>query len=317
MLLALSRITPTGQLEGRELQTIGCQKVSGMTKKLVKALLSVNLAIIIRAVRFGIRDAVAKLTTTYQIISPFDTGLSILQTIRQVELSELIRDFPTIILDSSYRYVDGALPLHEQTALLAILRDRNPSVVLEIGTFFGTTTKAMSLNLPDSIIHTVDLPLGIDYESQNDPQMPKDDLHLITNRRVGAAFESHSACRNVVQHFADTAKWDFTEAKAASFFFIDGSHTYEYVRNDTLKCLHSSLGLSTLVWHDCDHNHTGVVRWLAEMAANGFPIVRIRGTSLAVLDYQPTERLSVFLNQACRNLASVNAQAGCALGRTD
>src|SRR2546430_16723031 len=36
--------------------------------------------------------------------------------------------------------------------------DLQPRAVLEIGTYFGSTTYNLAVNLPDAIIHTADLP---------------------------------------------------------------------------------------------------------------------------------------------------------------
>ena len=119
-------------------------------------------------------------------------------------------------------------------ALLALLIDRNPQCVLEIGTFNGNTTRLMALNLPGTVFHTVDLPE--DYNAASDSEkIQKDDFHLIARRKVGSAFHADPSITNVVQHFGDTASWDFRPAAEAAFFFIDGSHTYEYIRNDTRK----------------------------------------------------------------------------------
>jgi hypothetical protein len=255
--------------------------------KLAKAIFAANLAVMVRAMRFGISDALSRLTVTYRVVDPFQRNDPALRTIPEMDLSQVVTTSPSIVLDSSHHDRDGALPLEEQLALLAILCDRSPAVVLEIGTFFGTTTKAIALNRPGSTIHTVDLPPDYDATTGNDRLMPKDDLHLIESRDVGSAFRANPAFGNIRQHFGDTAVWNFAEAKDASFFFIDGSHTYEYVRNDTLKCLTASTGPSTLVWHDCSANHPGVVRWLSELVTRGLPVARIRNTTLAVMDYKP------------------------------
>ena len=68
--------------------------------------------------------------------------------------------------------------------------------------------------------------------------------------------------------------------------FIDGSHTYEYVKNDTEKCLRIAGDGATLVWHDCDRTHPGVVRYLCELKDAGHDVVRIRRTPIAVLNYR-------------------------------
>jgi hypothetical protein len=84
-----------------------------------------------------------------------------------------------------------------------------------------------------------------------------------------------------VQHFGDTAEMDFSRFGRPAFFFIDGSHTYEYCKNDSEKCLAICPGGGTFLWHDCDMTHPGVVRFIAEWRNLGRNIVRIQGTVLA------------------------------------
>ena len=90
--------------------------------------------------------------------------------------------------------------------------------------------------LPRAKIHTLDLPLDISSEERHKSKLLKDDFHLIGNRRVGEAFLSDPAIINVTQHFGDSATWDFAPVQGFNFVFIDGSHTYEYVRSDTIRC---------------------------------------------------------------------------------
>jgi Methyltransferase domain len=260
-----------------------------------KGMMCFNLALAIRALRFGFGDSRRKAMIAYYGINPFQSNENgkdgpgardyiSFKAIPEVPLEEVIERSPTITLDGCYRYVDGALPLNDLISLLCLLRDRSPRVVLEIGTFNGITTRLMAINLPGATIHTVDLPE--DFDTKTDiGSFPKDDFHLITKRRVGESYRSDSSVTNVVQHYGDTANWDFSNAPKAEFFFIDGSHTYNYVKNDTEKCIAAILGRrATILWHDCDPRHPGVVRWLAEMTTSGYAVKRIAGTDLAVMD---------------------------------
>lgn len=174
-------------------------------------------------------------------------------------------------------YEDGALPDEQVELLLAILVDRNPSVVLEIGTFFGHTTRRMAEALPGAIIHTVDLP-ATGYSVED-----KDDYHLISRRDVGREFRGQACAARIVQHIADTMSWDFKEAGAPTFFFIDGSHTYRAVRNDSEKCMALASSRSTFIWHDLDDHHPGVGRFLREWREYGFDVYAIAGLPLGYL----------------------------------
>jgi len=198
--------------------------------------------------------------------------------IAKQSLEQMLISRPLIRVDGLYSpsAVDGSLPWNDLTALLSISIERSPRTVVEIGTLHGNTTRLLAINLPESHIYTVDLPEDVDPGASG---MKKDDLHLIRGRRLGAEFRSDSSIRNVTQLLGDTAIMDFP---AAEMFYIDGSHTYEYVKNDTQKAMSFSEA-KTIVWHDCDRTHPGVIRWLREMVEQGQPVRRIADTNLAVL----------------------------------
>lgn len=207
---------------------------------------------------------------------PKPLGEHLLGQIPQISLSELIAR-PVIRIDGSYSYVEGSLPLCDVVALMSVLVERSPRTIVEIGTFNGHTTRLMALNLPNSEIHTIDLPENFDGSGTG---LQSDDWHLISSRRVGSEYRADPSITSVTQHFGDTAKYTFP---IAEFYFIDGAHTYAYIRNDTEKALASKTA-KTLVWHDCDHGHPDVSRWLIEMIQTGYPVRRIEGTNLAILD---------------------------------
>jgi hypothetical protein len=75
--------------------------------------------------------------------------------------------------------------------------------------------------------------------------------------------------------------WDSREAGSPTFFFIDGSHTYEYCKNDSEKCFALCDGKGVFLWHDCDEAHPGVVRFVMEWRQMGRDIRRISGTPIA------------------------------------
>ena len=179
------------------------------------------------------------------------------------------------------RHRDGALPPNQAYSLLSIAVAKSPDSVFEIGTYWGHTTLLLARNLPDAIIHTIDLPEDFNLESDDGPA--KDDMHLIKDRRVGSEYLDLAGSERIVQYFGDTATWDFSPVKGCSFFFIDGAHTYEYTKNDTEKCLDACGGKGTFLWHDCDDKHPGVVRYLEERSRVARVSI-IRGTCLAYED---------------------------------
>lgn len=178
------------------------------------------------------------------------------------------------------KYEDGMMPPEDLIMLVYFLVRLRPSVVLEIGTYMGHTTRAIAENCPDALVHTLDLPE--DFNLAADPAaLEKDDHHLIGKRVVGREFKGLPCAARIRQHFGDSAVWDFRHVAGATFFLIDGAHTYDYVKNDTLKCMEICPSGGFYLWHDVDDRHPGVVQYMAELRASGRDIKRVVNTQLA------------------------------------
>src|SRR5271157_1508369 len=215
-------------------QSIG--ETMSKTAKLCKAACSLNLAVLLRAVRCGPGDAVRKAVRAYDLINPqarekgrdpWDDPRvnprvwNLLANFPRIGLSDVIAARRFIIIDGSLAYADGSLGIQDQAALMSLVCDREPDMVLEIGTYNGATTRLIALNLPDAKVHTLDLPAEISDEEIERSELPKDDFHLIASRRVGEAFLSDPAVTNVTQHFGDSATRDFSPGQGLEFAFID------------------------------------------------------------------------------------------------
>lgn len=201
--------------------------------------------------------------------------------IPRISLGDVLGERRPVIRMPVMRYEDGMLPSDQAMALLSILVAEGPKEVLEIGTYMGHTTRLMAENLETATIHTVDLPETLSDENRTVGGLVKDDFHLIRKRVVGREYREQAAAMRIRQHFADTATWDFREAGRPTFFFIDGSHTYGYCRNDSEKCYDLCAGRGVFLWHDCDKRHAGVQRLISEWRDAGRDIRVIGGTSLA------------------------------------
>jgi hypothetical protein len=141
----------------------------------------------------------------------------------------------------------------------------------------------------DAVVHTLDLPM--DYDVSKDTMATnKDDFHLITSSRkfVGHYFKIDGYGLNIVQHFGDSAIWDWSQAGMVDFIFIDGSHTHEYTVNDTLCAYYAIVrakGKGIIMWHDVDEQHSAVIRTLMDFnMARDWNIKRIKGTRLGYLN---------------------------------
>ena len=185
------------------------------TEKLYKNACSLNLAVLLRAVRFGPRDAVRRAVRAYHLINPLarEKGREPWDDPRRIRgsgaswpcspgLTSRRRSRPigpsSSTACSPRRWITR---IRTRSALMSLLRDREPDVVLEIGTYNGATTRLIALNLPRAKIHTLDLPPDISSEELHQSKLPKDEFHLIGNRRVGEAIvrtgnhQRHTALR--------------------------------------------------------------------------------------------------------------------------
>lgn len=158
--------------------------------------------------------------------------------------------------------------------------------IFEIGTLNGYTALQFALNTaPDTVVYTLDLPL----DASVTPALTTtviDEAHVVAHgRTVTYLYESHPAGQKVRQLYGDSARFDFSTFNGqVDLFFIDGAHSYEYVRSDTEKALSCVRPGGVIAWHDYGRwGVNGVSRWLHELARSGRDVCRLPGSSLAIL----------------------------------
>ena len=254
-----------------------------------KGILSFSLASVIRTALGGLNEGGESLRDTYRAVSPFyplkyGAGRKMLALIPAVPLTSFGEVPEQITMDLRFVDVDGATPFRDLVAILSLAKMQRPKAALEFGTYFGSTTANLAMNLPEARIHTIDLPEDNTAANALVEGRPIDDLHLIKGRQLGKAFRGTALEQRIVQHQGDTATYDYgVIPDPVNVFLIDGSHTYDYARSDTLRCFALAKEESTFLWHDCDEFHPGVMKWLVEMIRAGLPVVRMKDTSLACM----------------------------------
>ena len=81
---------------------------------------------------------------------------------------------------------------------------------------------------------------------------------------------------------SDSAKFDTTPyLNSMDLVFVDGAHSYEYVKNDTEKGLEMLRPGGIIAWHDCTPSHPDVVKYLKTL--NLLPTL-VKSTALAFLN---------------------------------
>jgi hypothetical protein len=187
----------------------------------------------------------------------------------------------------------GSMTITEISSICHLVAARRPMKVLEIGSFKGLTTLNIAMNAPEAEIHTFDLPPNSDSTAT---KFETNDRAIISSRG-GYYYDGRSEGTRIKQHYGDTATFDFSQIGAGvDFCLVDAAHSYEYVRNDTLKVLPLMADHSLLLWHDYGRNDFltapedawGVTRFLKELSDAGVGI--LQGTSLGVLEVTAQNR---------------------------
>ncbi len=162
--------------------------------------------------------------------------------------------------------------------LAAICRVRRPKTVFEFGTFTGRTAASFAANTPEeSVVYTLDIP----HDHPKLKEVGQEEKYVL-GQETRKLFEGTGYGRKIRQIWADSA--EFNEATfqgQMDLVFIDASHSYEYVTNDTMKSLRILKPGGVLLWHDYQFSWPDVVRFLNERAKE-LGIVRMAGTSNAV-----------------------------------
>jgi hypothetical protein len=168
--------------------------------------------------------------------------------------------------------------------LALICRVLQPRTVFEIGTLYGYTALLFALNSPsDATVYTLDLPPDADFALQT--TISDVTTRMAHHKAERLLFDGHSHESKIRPLQGDSARFDFSPWKGnVDLFFIDGSHSYDYVRSDTERALHCCRPASVIVWHDYGRwGVNGVSKYLHELSHRYPQLCRLPGSSLAVL----------------------------------
>jgi len=187
-------------------------------------------------------------------------------------------DLPDLGVDTTL--VEGDVTRHCRLVLAALGRLLQCRTVFEIGTYLGQTTWVVAHNNPDAQVFTLDLP-SLDAVHQLRYQVTDPEYFVVWNR--GARFRGTPEAARITQLFGDSATFDFSPYFGTmDLVFIDGSHSYDYVKSDTEAALRLLSDRGTIVWDDYLY-YPGIYRVVTELSPQlDRPIFHIVGTRLAV-----------------------------------
>ncbi len=202
---------------------------------------------------------------------------------RRSPLSPLPGSALARIYDSEVTFPPRRLLMQEGTQtidglffLVSLAKRLGASAVFEIGTFIGLTAWMLSRNLPEAIVHTLDIPPAEDPAWGLDPS----DVHRGSEGSHVYRDLPHQG--EIEQHWADSAKFDFSPWQGRiDLVYVDGAHSTEYVRSDTNNALAMLSHNGAIVWDDYWRLSPGVVEVLH--ARKDLPLFRVPGTRLVVM----------------------------------
>lgn len=189
--------------------------------------------------------------------------------------------------------VEGYLDDHQRMMLAALAQGLGHESFFEIGTNRGRTTWTMARNNPQMRILTLDVPLD-GASTEVALGMGSDDHRFFRpGEETGEAFAGTAEAERITQLWGDSATFDFSPyAGAIDLVYVDGAHTYDYVRSDTARALELLSPTGMIAWDDYG-SHPDIHRYVNEVATTlEQPVYHVYGTRMAMFSRVPfVERL--------------------------
>lgn len=157
--------------------------------------------------------------------------------------------------------------------------------IFEFGTATGRTTYVLARNAPDDAkVDTLtyfDDGTGDAEFNANDPDAEKwKKIALGESRYDKFYYEETPVAHKVTQHFGDSAKFDETPYEGkVGLIFVDGAHSYSYVKSDSAKALRMVAPGGFVLWHDYSPRCPGVFNALNELGRE-LPLAHLKNTTL-------------------------------------
>jgi predicted O-methyltransferase YrrM len=173
--------------------------------------------------------------------------------------------------------IGASITMLEGAALAAFIQKVGAKRIFEFGTYKGVSTTQFALNLPDDgMVYTLDLPE--DHPAYT-LAIPKSEERQIAAETGKGILVPQELRHKVTFLRSDSATFDTTPYRGSmDLVFVDGAHSYEYVKNDTEKGWEMLRSGGIIAWHDCTPNHPEVVAYLKSYTP--MPTL-VRGTALA------------------------------------
>ncbi|MFH0731781.1 MAG: class I SAM-dependent methyltransferase [Candidatus Omnitrophota bacterium] len=203
-----------------------------------------------------------------------------------VKLAELVTDNSYVKILEPVG-IDGHISLLEMTVIIKLIQRYKPKRLFEIGTFDGRTTLNMAANcIAEAEIYTLDLA----KRKTGFTKLPicfNDELYInkkiLSKKYTGTEYE-----KRINDLYGDSVEFNFSPFyNTIDFMFLDGSHSYEYVLNDSkqaIKLLKSGHGI--ILWHDYNvwRGVTEALKKIFQEDRRFSNLKYVEGTTLAYLN---------------------------------
>jgi hypothetical protein len=205
---------------------------------------------------------------------------------RRLWLGAKVVTFPQISIEDlpgvSDTLVTGWPARVDALVLAALAANLGCRTFFEFGTFRGRTTWTVVRNNPMIRAYSLDL---ASPESLNDAALEMTDPQLFESWRRGEAIAGTPESARITLLTGDSARFDYGPYQnEMDLVYVDGSHSYSYVRSDTESALDLLSSTGTIVWDDC--YYPGVWKYLHEIKTS-LPLYLIANTGMVIHSRHP------------------------------
>ena len=171
----------------------------------------------------------------------------------------------------------ASVSVFEFLSLVLLMKRVAATRVFEFGTYKGVSITQLALNLPpESLIYTLDLP---EDSAVTRLLIPDPDEAAITVEKGKGTLVPPELKGHITFLQQDSATFDESPyVEGIDFVFVDGAHSYDYVKNDSEKGWRMLCKGGIIAWHDVRTPDPDVVRFLVE---SSYQPIRITNTALA------------------------------------
>lgn len=183
--------------------------------------------------------------------------------------------------------VEGYIDDPQRSIIAALVAELGCQTFFEIGTSLGRTTWTVAHHNPDLRVWTLDVPPSEDVD-QTALELGADDrTYFRPADRCGEAFHATPESDRITQLWGDSARFDYSPyAGKMDFVYVDGAHSYDYVRSDSQRALQMLSPRGTIAWDDYVTG-PGVYEYLSELAPSlDAPIYHLIDTRMAIYSRQ-------------------------------